>query len=85
MRTIEDLHPSIQYLEGVFDALAAMVPIKIDTDEISNLFHDTLKDIEGDLLAIWSNRETMHMDEIESLRDKISELQIRLEKKERKE
>lgn len=85
MTTIEDFLPTIKYLEGLFDATAAFIPSKVDADAVIRLFYDTIEDMEGDLLSIWSNREAAHMDEVERLRDKISELQIQIEKLKRKE
>ena len=85
MTTIEDFRPTFKYLEGIFDATAAFIPSKVDADAVIRLFYDTIEDMEGDLLAIWSNREAAHMDEVERLRDKIAELEIQIEKRDRKE
>lgn len=85
MTTIEDLHPTIKYLEGLFDAAASLIPRDVDADGIIRIFYDTLEDMEGDLQAIWHNREAAHMDERETLRDRIIELEIQIEKLKRKE
>lgn len=85
MTTIEDLHPTIKYLEGLFDAAASLIPRDVDADGIIRIFYDTIKDMEGDLQSIWHNREAAHMDERETLRDRINELEIQIEKLKRKE
>lgn len=85
MTTIEDLHPTIKYLEGIFDAAASLIPRDVDADGIIRIFYDTLKDMEGDLQSIWRNREAAHMDEQETLRDRINELEIQIEKLKREE
>lgn len=80
MTTIEDLHPTIKYLEGLFDAAASLIPRDVDADGIIRIFYDTLEDMKGDLQSIWHNREAAHMDERETLRDRINELEIQIEK-----
>ena len=85
MTTIEDLHPTVKYLEGLFDAAASLIPRDVDSDGIIRIFYDTLKDMEGDLQSIWHNREAAHMDEVERLRDRINKLEIQIEKLEQKD